>query len=99
MGGEEDVMKHLSIEERLGLNNYQVDDQPHIIVKQELCATCDWRACVYVCPAECYRLEDGKVIFSYEGCLECGSCRVACDKKAVDWNYPRGGFGVNFEFG
>jgi len=30
----------------------------------------------------------------YETCLECGTCYVVCDKEAVDWNYPRGGYGV-----
>jgi ferredoxin like protein len=39
------------------------------------------------------------VIFSFEGCLECGSCRMICDRGAIDWTLPRGGFGVCYEFG
>ncbi|MDY6911458.1 MAG: ferredoxin family protein, partial [Chloroflexota bacterium] len=41
----------------------------------------------------------GEFVFSYDGCLECGACRISCAKGAVDWNYPRGGFGVSFEYG
>jgi ferredoxin like protein len=29
-------------------------------------------------------------------CLECGTCLLVCDKGALDWNYPKGGFGVRF---
>ncbi|MCX5998444.1 MAG: hypothetical protein NTU41_02335 [Chloroflexi bacterium] len=50
-------------------------------------------------PAECFKLREGKVGFAYEGCLECGSCRIVCDKSAIEWSYPRGGFGISFEFG
>ena len=32
----------------------------------------------------------------YENCLECGTCYVICEKKALDWTYPRGGYGVCF---
>jgi ferredoxin like protein len=34
-----------------------------------------------------------------DGCLECGTCRVVCAPGNVDWDYPRGGYGILFKFG
>ena len=32
--------------------------------------------------------------------MECGTCRVVCAETGeVEWNYPRGGYGVLFKFG
>jgi ferredoxin like protein len=39
------------------------------------------------------------VIFSYEGCLECGTCRMVCSFHAVNWSYPKQGNGVLYRFG
>jgi ferredoxin like protein len=89
----------MTIAERLALNKYDVDAEPHIRLKVEICQTCDQSPCLYICPAECFKLREGKLSFAYEGCLECGSCRIACDKGAIEWSYPRGGFGVSFEYG
>jgi len=36
------------------------------------------------------------VEFAYEACLECGTCLFICDREAVDWHYPPGGYGVRF---
>lgn len=89
----------MKIEERLALNKFAVDSQAHIALKEEVCASCRERPCLTICPAECFKLRDGKVAFSYEGCLECGSCRTVCRKGALEWGYPRGGFGVSYEYG
>ena len=35
-----------------------------------------------------------RIGLDYAGCLECGTCRLVCDSDNVDWNYPRGGFGI-----
>ena len=41
-----------------------------------------------------------KVEIAVDGCLECGTCRVVCAETGeVEWNYPRGGYGVLFKFG
>ncbi|TIX69943.1 MAG: ferredoxin family protein, partial [Mesorhizobium sp.] len=55
----------------------------------------------YVCPAKCYELNDrGQVEITADGCMECGTCRILCEKGGdIEWNYPRGGFGVLFKFG
>jgi ferredoxin like protein len=87
------------IEDRLALNLYNVDSQPHIKIHPEICSDCDFMACVYACPAGCFEDNEGSVAFGYEGCVECGSCRIACDKNGIEWEYPRGSFGVVYEYG
>ena len=88
----------MNIDDLTLLTQFQTDDQPHIIVNKEVCATCDHRACVAACPANCYTWDEATKLLSvvYETCLKCGTCYINCDKGAVDWNYPRGGYGVCF---
>ncbi|MGC8585140.1 MAG: ferredoxin family protein [Thermoplasmata archaeon] len=90
----------MNIDDRLALVKYKVDNRPHIILKDDkVCDTCEGKYCVHVCPASCYRIENNRVIFHYEDCVECGSCLISCDKKNIDWNYPRAPYGVTFKFG
>lgn len=90
---------NLKVEDKLALNKFEIDRDVHIIVNEKLCDACDLKSCLYACPAECYTLRQNHVTFSYEGCLECGSCRISCDKQAIEWRYPRGGFGVCYQYG
>lgn len=93
-------MKRLSIQDRLALDKFQVDHElPHIKLNKDLCQGCDLRPCTFVCPAGLYQWTGTEISFDCAGCLECGACRIACPKKALDWNYPRGSFGVNFRYG
>ena len=85
-----------SVDERLELVRFKVDKTPHIRLNRETCVGCETNACVYVCPAGLFELLGGEMHFSYEHCLECGTCYVACDRKAIEWEYPRGGWGVSF---
>lgn len=90
----------LSIDDKLALVYFKVDEEPHINVDIAICRTCKQKPCLYVCPVENYKLLDSNdIVFSWEGCLECGACRVICPKGAIGWNYPRGGFGVCYRFG
>jgi len=89
----------MKIEDRLAVNKYDIDREVHITIEAEACGKCDSKPCLYCCPAVCYTLVDNKLNFSYEGCLECGSCRVVCPKGTVHWTLPRAGFGVSFEYG
>ena len=52
----------MKIEERLALNKFDVDQQAHIVLNEEICQKCQERVCLYVCPAECYKLKDSKLI-------------------------------------
>ena len=88
----------MNIEDLPQLTQFITDEQPHIVLDKEICRVCDHRACVQSCPANCYTWNEEMKLMSvvHETCLECGTCYVICDKGAVDWNYPRGGYGINF---
>jgi ferredoxin like protein len=96
----------LDVEEKLFQNRYRVDaGRPHIRIVDSLrCATCELKACTVCCPAGCWRTEEGadgktRIDLVVDGCLECGTCRLVCAADNVEWNYPRGGFGILFKFG
>ena len=92
----------MNIEAKLGWDVFQVDsEQPHIVVNHEICQThCTVRYCLHVCPANLYSLdEQGRVLVNYEGCLECGTCFIACRDDALTWHYPRASYGVQYRFG
>ncbi len=80
-------------------NVWDVSDEPHIKIDSEKCKKCDRKPCLYLCPAGCYTLMEDKVVFSYEGCLECGTCRVVCPLEAIEWDYPVGGMGIRYRYG
>lgn len=93
-------MKKLSIEERLGTNKFNVDDDfPHVTLDKDICSKCESKACVKACPAGLYVQQGDTVNFDYAGCLECGTCRVVCLPKGLKWEYPRGTFGIEFRYG
>jgi len=95
-------LKRLSAEQLLGLDKFLVDDdEGHIRLNKEHCRECAAKPCTIACPAGLYTIRDGEISFDYAGCLECGTCRVVCPKSgvAIIWNYPRGGFGVQFRYG
>lgn len=56
---------------------------------------------VKLCPAALYRLgEDGSMAFDYAGCLECGTCRIACGDTVVKrWENPQPLQGIEYRFG
>jgi ferredoxin like protein len=80
------------------LTGYRIDQEPHITVNREVCLPCTHRACTFTCPAGCYQWNENsrRIDFAHESCLECGTCLIICDKEALQWNYPKGGFGVRF---
>ncbi len=89
-----------SVEKRLTLTKFIIDKKPHIEVNYEICRKCESRICVKACPAGLYTIdENGELRFNYEGCLECGTCKMVCPLNAIKWNFPRGGFGVYYQFG
>jgi len=92
----------VNIEEKLFQNRYRVDaGHPHIRIREkQVCASCEPKPCVVCCPAGCWQMDDSsRIDLVVDGCLECGTCRIVCEEKNVDWNYPRGGFGILFKFG
>lgn len=89
------------IKARLGTTNYNFDEpeHAHITIDQEICQTCTHHMCMYACPAQCFTLVDDEMTFQYEDCVECGTCDIVCTPGSVDWNNPRGTFGVKYKYG
>ena len=92
-------MNSTRIEDKLAVNKFDIDREVHIQLRERFCEKCDHHSCIFVCPSDCFKLKDNKITFSYEGCLECGSCQIVCDKEAIDWSLPRGGFGICYQYG
>jgi len=90
-----------TIADKLFLDRFTVDETPHLeIVNPGVCITdCVNRPCLHICPANVYRLENDRISVNYEGCLECGSCRIACPCLNIKWRFPTGGFGIRHKFG
>ncbi len=87
----------MNIDDKLYLNRYIIDQFSHLAIKdQQVCTDCKDKPCLTFCPARVYEWKDEHIVVGYEGCLECGACRVGCPYDNVDWVYPRGGFGVQF---
>ena len=86
------------VDELFELVSYRIQAEAHIRVNQDACRDCMHRACTHSCPARCYTwsAERSRVDFAYETCLECGTCLLLCDRGALDWHYPPGGYGVRF---
>ncbi len=93
----------LALEEKLYRVRYEVDkDHPHIRLDEGVCRACQERVCTFICPARVYvpSPEDpGLVKVNHENCLECGTCRVACPREGIVWDYPNGGKGVKYRYG
>jgi len=94
--------KAVKVEEKLYQNRYLVDaGRPHIRVKPHQTPSKGLQALVTMCPAGCYsQSEAGQVEITADGCMECGTCRIVTQTTGeIEWNYPRGGFGVLYKFG
>lgn len=94
-------MSGIKVEEKLFQNRYVVDaGNPHIRIKDAAaCERCRNQPCTVCCPAGCYTRDEGRVVLITDGCLECGTCRIICSQRNLDWEYPRGGYGIQFKFG
>jgi ferredoxin like protein len=91
----------MKVEEKIALNAMKNDRESHIAIDQERCARCTARVCIAVCPGRLYSLneETGEMVVEYAGCLECGTCMIACTNGAITWDYPGGDFGVQYRYG
>jgi len=90
-----------SIEDKLFLDRFRVDEVSHLKIKDSsVCIDdCETQPCLYICPANVYRLEQNRISINYEGCLECGSCRIGCPYLNIEWRFPTGGYGIRHKFG
>lgn len=91
----------MKVEEKIALNAIRNSTESHIVLNQSICASCGERMCATVCPAHLYSLNEdtGEMVVEYAGCLECGSCLIACTYGSVAWDYPGGEYGVQYRYG
>jgi ferredoxin like protein len=90
------------VEDKLFYNRYLVDSgRAHIKVRPHTKPTPELLSLLKACPARCYEMNDkGQVEITADGCVECGTCRIIGEASGdIEWNYPRGGYGVLFKFG
>ncbi|MCE4603985.1 MAG: ferredoxin family protein [Aeropyrum sp.] len=92
--------KMLSIEDILQRNVWDVAEDPHIEIPKgkENQRGIPKKALALLCPAACYTMVGEELLFSYEGCVECGLCRVITPKDKIKWTYPRSGRGIQYRF-
>lgn len=93
-----DLNFEVNITDKLYLNRWKSDHQSHLIITDPtVCANkCSGKDCTIFCPASVYEFREGRIAVGFEGCLECGACRIACPNGNIQWRYPRGGYGVQF---
>lgn len=95
-------LPHVNIDDLIVCLKYYVDEEnAHIRIKdQAICAACDPKPCLAFCPAHVFETDrHGRMMVGYQACIECGSCRIACTFRNVDWRLPRGGHGVAYKYG
>ena len=94
-------MSDVNIEDKLSVNKYNVDKDVHITLNDDICNRCNEHPCLFICPGSLYEKnsETGEITIEFSGCLECGSCLIACPLGAITWNYPGGRFGIQYRYG
>ena len=88
-------------DEKLAKVKFDIDKEAHITIDKARCPECVDKPCIPACPAANYSWneENKELVYNYEGCMECGTCRFICDREAITWSFPRGGFGVAYRWG
>jgi ferredoxin like protein len=90
----------LGLKAKLGLDVFKADKEFHIKIKPGKEKDTRLKKAILLCPAGLYsENEAGEVVISMDGCLECGTCLLACGDELLEWHYPNGGAGVQFRFG
>ena len=91
----------MNLDKKLYTLKYSPDTKSHLNPDQEQCKLCKGRPCEFICPAGVYEWNNDKneLMVNYENCLECGACRIACERKSLNWEYPKGTKGVTFKNG
>jgi ferredoxin like protein len=94
------MSESVELKAKLGLDVFKPGREAHIKIRPGMEKDNRLKPMVRICPAGCYsENEKTEVTLTIDGCLECGTCRLACGMEVLDWNYPEGGTGVQFRFG
>ena len=91
----------VNVDEYLSLNKYEVDEENAHIELVDDPDDEEFDKLVLLCPAGLYRRdENGNKSFDYAGCLECGTCRIACGDTIIKkWENPQPSMGVEYRYG
>lgn len=91
----------VNVDEFLALNKYEVDEECAHIELVDNPDDAEFDKLIRVCPAALYkRDEEGNKSFDYAGCLECGTCRIACGDTIIKkWVNPSPTMGVEYRYG
>ncbi len=90
----------VNVKAKLGWNVFKENNNFHIAIKPGKEKSEELKRAIKVCPAGLYSENaDGSVDISVDGCLECGTCLIACGSDVLDWHYPDGDAGVQYRFG
>lgn len=91
----------VNVDGYLSLNKYEVDESNAHIELIDECPMEEFYKLVRVCPAALYKVdESGKQSFDYAGCLECGTCRIACGQTIIKkWENPQPTMGIEYRYG
>ena len=91
----------MNVDKKLYTLKYSPDIESHLHPNQAECNICNSKCCTYICPAQVYEWDDDRklLIVNFENCLECGACRIACERSCLGWQYPKGTKGVTFKQG
>ena len=91
----------MNINEKLSTLKYNKEKESHLKTNEDICRECKNKVCTHICPAEVYEWNDktNSLTIRYENCLECGACRISCEKKNIEWRYPNAQFGVKYKNG
>ena len=94
-------MNQMNLNEKLSTLKYKKDKDSHLVVDNDVCLRCKEKFCTFICPACVYEWDETTktMIIRYENCLECGACKIACEKKNINWKYPSVEYGVKFKNG
>jgi len=81
-------LEQKTLSEKLFLVRFKTNTESHLKVNPERCKVCKDKSCIYICPAEVYKMDEKEnITISFEGCLECGTCRIACE--FIEWRNPK----------
>ena len=77
------------------------EDQPcHLkILDRATCDVCITKygaPCLRFCPAEVYRLEEGRIHVDFSNCLHCKTCQIKDPYQNIQWTFPQGGDGPRY---
>lgn len=89
----------MNLEERLFLTRFKVYKNNHLQVDKSMCSQCAMKPCTTVCPVKDFKWDNGNLVVSYEGCVECGACEVVCPFHNIKVTFPPNGHGVNYRHG